>query len=107
MKMQSPNNITSICVEGTTYTPDKKGLIEAQDEHGQALMGFGFTPVDASVVMYAEPTQEDIDLAHKAKQALLFIEAWNKDHPEAPIGPGVEEAPVVPLVPIVQDKAGA
>ena len=92
MKMQAQNGITSICIESTTYTPDKKGFVEVADEHGPKLLGFGFLPVDASAVLEMdEPTQEDVDQFHKAAAALLYIEAWNKDNPHSPIGPDAAE----------------
>ena len=91
MKLQAPQGLTSICVEEQTYTPDKKGLVEVLDEHGPKLLDFGFLPVDDSVILSDAPTQEDLDHFHKASAALVYIEAWNKDHPEAPIGPDAVE----------------
>lgn len=91
MKMTAPTNLTSIVVDGTTYKPDKKGIVEVDHEHGPKLLDFGFLPVDDSIVLAMAPTQEDIDQMHKAANALLYIEAYNRDNPHDPIGPDAAE----------------
>ena len=91
IKMQVLTGVTSVCINDVTYTPDKNGLVEVAEEHAPKLLDFGFLPVDASVILEVPPTQEDIDQMHKAAQALLFIESWNKDNPHEPIGPDAAE----------------
>ncbi len=104
MKMQNASGITSITVEGVTYEL-KKGIAEVDDAHASQLKDFGFSPIDESIILPDAPTQEDIDHFHKAEKALEFIEAWNKDHPDAPIGPDAEALKAAYDAQVAKEKA--
>lgn len=92
MKMSNNQGVTSIVVDGVSYSANKKGEFEVDSSHAAHLLDFGFSPINENdIVESAAPTQEEIDQMHKAAAALTYIEAWNADHPDAPIGPDAEK----------------